>query len=272
MPMFAILDVFSGTPNPAWPIDDDLAQRMTALGNTESTPPALGYRGIKIVETAAAAAAGAATEDALGAYTQSVVIFASADAEKELLGVGVTAGAVNADLAAFVSQSLGGPALVASRGVSVAGACPPCGGNNAPAYDPAYWNDPSRQLVNNCYAYANNNATGTFPQPGRGSGQIFASLDCGGVGAASVRDGLVTTNTFAACRDGWYAALVIWPGQDYHWYRQDTAGCWSHKPGQTPARNVDNSGAAIADPQQCDRGPYTVFCTYMVTNASVTIA
>jgi hypothetical protein len=272
MAKFAILDVFSGVPNPAWPIDDDLAQRMAALTASESTPPGLGYRGILLVETDSTPSAPALTVDALGTFTQTTVVFGNADAEKELLGGGLTAGAISQNLFQYVSDSLGGPALIASRGVAGGGACPPCGGVNAPSYNPGYWNDPTRQPVNNCYAYANNNATGTFPQPGRGSGQMFTSLDCDGVRTASGRDGLVTTTTYQASRSGWYVALVIWPGQDYHWYRQDDVGCWSHKPGRTPARNVDNSLQSITDPQQCDRGPYTVFCTYMVTDASVTIS
>jgi hypothetical protein len=37
-------------------------------------------------------------------------------------------------------------------------------------------------------------------------------------------------------------------------------GCWSHKPGPTAVRNIDNAGNAIGDPRTCSRGPYTVFC------------
>jgi hypothetical protein len=87
-------------------------------------------------------------------------------------------------------------------------------------------------------------------------------------------DGLVVTPNFSghlAPGHGWYVALVIWPGVDYHWYRQDKVGCWSHKPGSTPARNTDNSGKPITDPKICDRGPYKNFCTYMITKSSVHI-
>jgi hypothetical protein len=44
-----------------------------------------------------------------------------------------------------------------------------------------------------------------------------------------------------------------------------TNGFWGHKPGPTPACNTDNQGRVIGgnlDPQNCDRGPYTVFCGY----------
>jgi len=57
-------------------------------------------------------------------------------------------------------------------------------------------------------------------------------------------------------------ALVVFPGYDYHWYRLDSDGMWSHKPGRTPARNTDNSLQPIANPELADRGPYTEFCGY----------
>ena len=155
--------------------------------------------------------------------------------------------------------------------------CPPCYGPDAPAYDPGWWNnDQTRLWNNNCYNYANNQATNTFAQPGRGTGQQYTSLTCNGgpgVQPAATRDGLAATGDFShQLPKGWYVALVIWPNTDYHWYRQDDVGCWSHKPGSTAVRNVDNSGNRITDPKTADRGPYTIFCTYMVTNKGVTIA
>ena len=40
---------------------------------------------------------------------------------------------------------------------------------------------------------------------------------------------------------------------DYHWYRKDSNGRWSHKPGNTEVRDVDASGNHIYDPQNADR-------------------
>jgi hypothetical protein len=40
---------------------------------------------------------------------------------------------------------------------------------------------------------------------------------------------------------------------------------WSHKPGGTAARNTDNSGRVITNPETCNRGPYTQFCGYFYT-------
>ena len=135
----------------------------------------------------------------------------------------------------------------------------------------------SAVFFNNCYAYANNQITNTFPQPGRGTGRMYTVFGCTGAGAvepAAVSDGLAPCPNFGvplAPGRGWYVALVIWPGKDYHWYRQDKAGCWSHKPGNTPVRNVDNSGRAISDPRTADRGNYTVFCSYMIARAGLSI-
>jgi hypothetical protein len=99
-------------------------------------------------------------------------------------------------------------------------------------------------------------------------------LTCKSVEPAAVSDGLHPSANFTGTLGpghGWYVALVIWPGVDYHWYRQDKVGCWSHKPGSTPARNTDDSGHAITDPKTCNRGPYTDFCTYMITTRKVHI-
>jgi hypothetical protein len=69
-------------------------------------------------------------------------------------------------------------------------------------------------------------------------------------------------------------ALVVDPGGDYHWYRQDSHGLWSHKPGNTPANNVDASGNLITNPETADRNyiptggwNYSVFCGYFYVPA-----
>jgi hypothetical protein len=105
--------------------------------------------------------------------------------------------------------------------------------------------------------------------------QLKTCTGAGAVEPAAVSDGLAPSANFSgqlAAGHGWYVALVLWPGSDYHWYRQDKVGCWSHKPGSTAARNVGNAGHAITDPKTANRGPYTVFCTYMITKASVHIS
>ena len=45
----------------------------------------------------------------------------------------------------------------------------------------------------------------------------------------------------------------------------DADRTWSHKPGGSPARNVDNKGEIIKDPAQADVSPWTEHCGYMLT-------
>ena len=58
------------------------------------------------------------------------------------------------------------------------------------------------------------------------------------------------------------AMACIPDGSDYHFYRQDASGLWSHKNGGNVARNTDESGNLIHDPEKADRGRYSVFCGF----------
>ena len=40
---------------------------------------------------------------------------------------------------------------------------------------------------------------------------------------------------------------------DYHWYRQDADGGWSHKPGSDSVRRVDSNGMIITNPETAAR-------------------
>ena len=75
----------------------------------------------------------------------------------------------------------------------------------------------------------------------------------------------------ASCPVNYYliAMSCIPDGSDYHFYRQDASGLWSHKNGGNIARNTDESGNLIYDPEKADRGRYSVFCGfYTVPNES----
>jgi hypothetical protein len=135
-----------------------------------------------------------------------------------------------------------------------------------PLYEPAWWNVPQRQPFNNCYNYATNYRTDTFAQPGLAAGSMYTALNCPSVGQAAVKDDLINAaKANNKCpKEGHLVALVIWPNVDFHWFRKDRNGFWSHKPGSTPVRNVDNSNQPIPDPRTANRGPYTNFCTFMV--------
>ena len=136
-----------------------------------------------------------------------------------------------------------------------------------PPYDPAKWNDGGYvQDNNNCYNYGCDMQTNTFAQPGRAAQLPLIAPDCIEVATLSAADGLrpvpdpTYPNPHPSCCH--LVALVIAPEIDFHFYRLDDTGNWSHKPGKTPARNTDESGNAIGSPETADRGMYTEFCGY----------
>jgi hypothetical protein len=137
----------------------------------------------------------------------------------------------------------------------------------APLYEPQWWNDGGqKQGNNNCYNYSTNYRSDTFAQPGLAAGAEYTALTCASVRPAAIADDLIDApSANNRCpKEGHLVALVIAPGWDFHWYRKGRNGYWSHKPGSTPATNVDNSGQLIPDPRTADRGPYTNFCTFMI--------
>jgi hypothetical protein len=266
MSVAVTLHIYSGRPDPAWELSDsqarELINRLGRLpGTTLSKPPGLigqlGYRGFSVqavqepkLEPHLYVHGGIVD---LARFDLNKVV-GSPDLEDWLLS---TAGnAVDDTTKQYVSGELTSPqfhALSASVGTM-----------SVPVFDPGKWNnDPNIRTRNNCYNYANDKITNTFAQPGRGSGSMYTSIDCGAVGAAAQRDGQIPVASASSTpAQGHFIALVIWPGSDYHWYRLDANAMWSHKPGQTSARNTDNSGRLISDPKTCNRGPYTVWCGY----------
>lgn len=259
------LHIYSGRPDPSWELSDtdatELANRISSIQQVTRLKPAgmsgmLGYKGFSIVsvrerrfEPHIYLHEGIVDSDRFDINR----IEDSPEIEKWLLS---TAGnAVSDDIKSVVTTALGS---------GIAHPLTSFTASFVPPYDPGKWNnDPNIRARNNCYNYANDKITNTFAQPGRGSGLMYTSMDCGNVGAAAARDGQVaTTNPASTPSQGHFIALVIWPGNDFHWYRLDANAQWSHKPGQTPVRNVDNSGAVITNPQTCDRGPYINFCSF----------
>jgi len=140
---------------------------------------------------------------------------------------------------------------------------------NVPEFEPERWNDGATvQECNNCYNYACNIQTNTYAQPGYASGNQASQMICQEVTDGAVSDGLKPINNLDEQCElcGHKVALAvgilydIYP--DYHWYRQDKDGTWSHKPGEGTARNTDNSEDFITDPETADRGDYSTFCGF----------
>ena len=139
-----------------------------------------------------------------------------------------------------------------------------------PPYEPEKWNKEPEIDNNNCYAYATNIQGKSFPRPGRAGGKSppmpgKPGYDCPAFIAAAEADGLVKVDCDKACpKDSFKVALVMRlkpaDDQDYHWYRQDKDGKWSHKRGDSPAKNVDEKKNPITDPRDADREGYTTFC------------
>lgn len=261
------LHVYSGRPDPAWEITDDQALELARMlqaapERTLAKPPGvagpLGYRGFTIdaigerrLERQTLVHGGIAD---IGRFDLSLHL-GSPEVEKFLLE---TAGEdVNAETRDFVLSELEAPTgLYRAEDFGRRFVAPP--------YNPGKWNnDAAIRTRNNCYNYASDKITNTFAQPGRGTGQMYTALTCGNVGPASQRDGQIpVSNPNQTPAQGQIVCLVMWPGNDFHWYRRDSNNMWSHKPGQTPARNTDNSGNPIPNPETCNRGPYTQVCGY----------
>jgi hypothetical protein len=282
------LSVFSGRPNPHWIIDDaaeaELRERIYRRPTLVSAAPpsqfGLGYRGLEIRFENSAEPIwiyGGVIDTQKGSPN---VLDNGREIERFLINTMPAPDrgaelAMNREVYALVREHIETELKAKfdlermARWITppTNGGCPPCVAACAPPYEATLmWNFSPTQPNNNCYNYANDRVTNTFAQPGLYHNAQYTALTCAGVQPAAVADGLVATNNFTApLADGWYVALVIWPGADFHWYRQDKTGCWSHKPGHTPAVNVDASNNPITNPQTANRGPYTVFCSFMIT-------
>ena len=147
-----------------------------------------------------------------------------------------------------------------------------CGSNYFSA-NANFFNDPAHVTRNNCYCFASNHMPDIrYARPGQRAGHPATSLTCGGV-----IDGLRADGWKDGCEpNALTIVLVIWPNNDYHFYRLVTGGpywWWGHKPGGTPARYTDDCGHSIFQyqgkgyaPNNICRGPYTDFCGYFYQN------
>ncbi|XP_078384232.1 uncharacterized protein LOC144666727 [Oculina patagonica] len=128
------------------------------------------------------------------------------------------------------------------------------------------WAQLGRQFTNNCYNYATTIRTDSFAAPGRGTGlMLYPPLTSLNVAVSALRDGLNALNVAPGGpapvnpplpNQNHMVALVVWPGYDFHWYRLDADGTWSHKPGQTAITKFDNAGNMINDPRNAAMAGY----------------
>ena len=160
------------------------------------------------------------------------------------------------------------------------------------AYNKKKWNKPfALRKSHNCYTYFLNKqqkapttnckkelASGkkncTKPQPGNFAGykkiKDKKNYTCSNLVERILADNpnIYISDLNKDCGSDFYmGAVVVNPGQTYHFYRRDDNGKWSHKDGGRVISLVDASGVEILDPKISNRnyGPkrnYSDFCQY----------
>ncbi|QRM54928.1 hypothetical protein [Sinorhizobium sp. BG8] len=297
------VDIFSGRPNPTWVVTDDrkiermlkaFAENPAALSKVGEGHQGLGYRGIQLRLLG--------DDNEFKLPFQFVIANDASDASRSLLDVArgliedMTESRIpfpdhqltplDKNIRKYVLKRfeefhrspfrLYPLDIFTKRGIRVTVRDPNCREcqYEESRFNPGFWNnDPYVRANNNCYNYSRNWRTDTFAQPGRASGHWPNPMACGDVSAGAMSDGL-KKRCDCLPKDEYprrLVALVVDPGFDYHWYRKQKGGFWGHKPGQTAARNVDNSNVVITNPETCDRGGYTDFCGYFYAGKSVQI-
>lgn len=117
----------------------------------------------------------------------------------------------------------------------------------------------------NCYAFAMGykDKNSHFPQPGFygiPNMPLFHGLDreftCSNYLSRLLLDNphIYPVCHKKKCKKGYYKIFfTVAPNRDYHLYRQNEDGTYSHKPGSTPAKMTDSSNRIIKNPQTADR-------------------
>jgi hypothetical protein len=87
--------------------------------------------------------------------------------------------------------------------------------------------------------------------------------------------GTELTTFTSRCPQGFRkVCCVVDKNRDYHWYRQDNNGMWSHKPGTRAVTDIDAFGSKIYNPELASRNypaefdgdtglNYQDFCSFM---------
>lgn len=172
-----------------------------------------------------------------------------------------------------------------------------------PEYNPDRYNkNHALQVVHNCYSFSQNvvdpeqllqckgkDATckKKYHQPGGTVGKAHHlrydnGRTCKTVEGLMMEDipDLKPTTFHAKCPTGYSKiGLVVDPGDDYHYYRQDADGLWSHKDGANKVKRFDAEGVQVWDPKTAARDyrprgsflNYTDFCGYYCTPRNRTV-
>lgn len=261
------LDIFSGRPNPKWILspkeEKEFVERVIAdpqvMLPTAATNGRLGHRGYVV---------SAVSEDVNKKLPSRFRIGGQPGSERDLnLWLLDTSEKIDTEVDDYLREVAAGVIRtddLAPRNVDSItdkGSLASCSSNYlTSSTDFSFWNGASYVYYNNCYNYASNYRSNTFAQPGRQNGYTLPFPPT----CSNARTGVITDGWADSCQasNNLTICLVIWPNNDFHFYRLCINGRWCHKPGGTPAKNTDDSGNLITNPQTANRGPYTTFCEY----------
>ena len=151
-----------------------------------------------------------------------------------------------------------------------------------PKYDEKKWNDIKIKSKHNCYAYATNQINTAFdkkPQPGyaaRMGGVPNKEYSCMAFLKRLKKDlpSMYLVDFNSPCMKGFHKSFMAIDTKiddpDYHFWRMDDDGLWSHKPGAGEVSKVDASGKKIMDPAKSNREwigyQYKKPCFYFCVN------
>jgi len=164
---------------------------------------------------------------------------------------------------------------------------------NGLKYEPEQWKEITIRYCTNCYCYAINQIINPITktvfdnwnhtQPGNLGGKNNIIKDWKNLPEDQVLKTIIdSTNydlhflglqiipsTFEEViedEDIWKVALCFCFDniRDYHWYRQNNDGTWSHKCGTYEVKNTDEVDKVIINPEECNRGIYTNFAGFFI--------
>lgn len=151
-------------------------------------------------------------------------------------------------------------------------------------YDPELWNKIYKiKNSHNCYSYALGKIIPSIEskaQPGYASAYNYINdnnFTCKEFKNRLKKDspGSYITKFNKPCLKGFYKIfLALDIPEDYHWWRQDSDGYWSHKPGSTEVTNLDADGKRIKNPLLSNRNfphrNYKTPCFYACVYSDLT--
>ena len=141
---------------------------------------------------------------------------------------------------------------------------------NKPSWNPRFWDNLNEKdlLITNCYSYAFNvveknndpDSNDHKIQPGELSNSNFSNYSCDTIIKNIENDYNIKLNKVGLydvlpCNHYRIAIVIDDKGKykDYHFYRQDNDGFWSHKQGKDKIKRFDASFNIIRDPRNADR-------------------